>query len=151
MYKYLKKGCQEDGPGSSQWCWAIRQKPTGRNWCSEVPPNMRKSFFTGHWNRLPRKGVESPSLQIPRTTWTQSGASCSGMALLKQGGWPTVAPSNLSHPVTLWMSPWATPSSSGCAAEADPGTEAQQPCQLHPALPPGRNHHCLTSLSLLAF
>ena len=33
--------------------------------------NMRKNFFrlrvTEHWNRLPREGVESPSLDIFKT------------------------------------------------------------------------------------
>jgi len=48
--------------------------------------NMRKSFVTlrvmEHWNRLPRKAVESPSLEIFKTRLDK--VLCS---LLWQGGW----------------------------------------------------------------
>jgi len=42
--------------------------------------NMRKNFFPlrvmEHWNRLLREVVESPSLEIFRSTWTRSCAAC---------------------------------------------------------------------------
>ncbi|KAK4819975.1 hypothetical protein QYF61_017290 [Mycteria americana] len=54
LYSYLKGGCREVGVGLfSQGRFRL---------------DIRKFFFTEsvikHWNRLPREGVESPSLEV---------------------------------------------------------------------------------------
>ncbi|RMC01143.1 hypothetical protein DUI87_22409 [Hirundo rustica rustica] len=65
VYKYLKGGSQEDG---SRLCLVVPSKEKGQ-WADteaqEVPPE-HKNFsvkMTEHWNRLPRKAVESLSLE----------------------------------------------------------------------------------------
>jgi len=71
-YKYLKGGSQEDGTRVFSVVPSHRTRGNGhklkhRKFCL----NMRKNFFplrvTEHWNRLPRQGVDSPSLEIFKT------------------------------------------------------------------------------------
>ena len=61
-YKYLKGGCQEDGARllsvvPSDRTMDYRHKLKHK----KFRLNMRKNFFTEHWNRLPRGVVESAS------------------------------------------------------------------------------------------
>ncbi|KAJ7410878.1 Peripheral plasma membrane protein CASK [Pitangus sulphuratus] len=93
MYTSIRRELSEDGPGSAQ-------QQDKRQWAEidaqEVPPEHEEELLScaviEHWNRLPRKAVESPSLEyflmgdIPDPSWTQSCAICSAMILLEQGG-----------------------------------------------------------------
>jgi len=71
-YKYLKGGCQE---GGAKLFSVVPSNRTRGNWHKlkhkKFHLNMRKNFFTlrvtKHWNWLPRKVVESPSLEIFKT------------------------------------------------------------------------------------
>jgi len=59
-----------------------------------------------HWNRLPREVVESPSLEILKTSLDKVLCSLLWVTLLRQGGWtgwPTEVPSNPDHSVILWF------------------------------------------------
>jgi len=71
-YKYLKSGCQENGvrlfPGVS----SDRTRGNGHKLKKrKFQQNPRKNFFPLRvmepWNRLPRKAVESHSLEIFQT------------------------------------------------------------------------------------
>ena len=72
MYKYLRGGCRQDGASLSSVVPSDRTRGKGHKLKHRrFQLNMRGHFFsvrvTEHWDRLPRKVVESPSLEIFQT------------------------------------------------------------------------------------
>ncbi|GAB0183238.1 hypothetical protein GRJ2_000789100 [Grus japonensis] len=72
-YKYLKGGCQEDETRPISVVPSDRTRDNRhRLEHRKFDLNIRKNFFTlrvaEHWSRLPREVVESPSLEILKTS-----------------------------------------------------------------------------------
>lgn len=45
VYKYLNKMCQDDGPGSSWWCWAIGMRGNRLKLEQKVPPDHEEEVL----------------------------------------------------------------------------------------------------------
>ena len=89
-HKYLQGGCQEDGARLCSVVPSDRTKGNGHKLKQrKLRLKMRKNFFplrvTETWPRLPRKVVESPSLEIFKPRMDAMLCSLLWVTLLRQG------------------------------------------------------------------
>ena len=87
VYKYLRSGCEED---RARLFSSDRNRGNGHKLeHKRLHVNISKPFFTvrvtQHGHRLPRKVVQSPSLEIFKGIWTKSWAMGSAWPLLSRG------------------------------------------------------------------
>lgn len=110
VYKYLKAVCQRDrhfwllpNDRMRKWTWSETE---------EVPSEHQETFFFAmimnkNWHRLPRKGAESPSVQILKGQKEVVLGNYLRVTLLEKGGgirWLQEVPHNLSHSLILYQS-----------------------------------------------
>ncbi|PKU28967.1 hypothetical protein llap_20729 [Limosa lapponica baueri] len=91
-YKYLKGGLREAGAGLFSVVPGDRTRGNGHKLDhGKFHSNMRKNFFRVRmpepWKRLPREGVESPSLEIFKPLLDAVLSDVLWAALLWQGSW----------------------------------------------------------------
>jgi len=92
VYKYLQRGCQEDGARLFSAVPSDRTRGKGHKLKQrKFRLKRRRNFFPlrvmEHWNRVPREVVESPSLEIFKTRLDAVLCSLLLVTLLRQGGW----------------------------------------------------------------
>ncbi|PKU43908.1 hypothetical protein llap_5794 [Limosa lapponica baueri] len=91
-FKYLKGGLREDGAGLFPVVPSNRTRGNGHKLeHGKFHSNLRKNFFGVRvpepWKRLPREGVESPSLEIFKPSLDAGLSDVLWATLLWQGSW----------------------------------------------------------------
>jgi len=89
VYKYLKRGCKEDGARLFSVVPGARRRGCGHKpGHRRFRMNTRQHFFTvrvtEQWHRMPREAVDLPPWKSPKAAWTWSWATCSGWPCLSR-------------------------------------------------------------------